>query len=129
MDPILPTIDDVHAAAARIDGLVHRTPVLQSTELSRLLGADVWFKCENLQKVGAFKARGATNAVYALPQASAVAGVATHSSVNHAALSELPHSPSSSSSSSSSCHGCSASSVKSSSAIARARAMRSSSSE
>ena len=81
----LPTVDDIRAAAARIEGLVHCTPVLQSTELSRRLGAAVEFKCENLQKVGAFKARGATNAVYALPTATAVAGVATHSSGNHAA--------------------------------------------
>jgi len=81
----LPDYDDVLEAAARIQGHVHRTAVMQSTELSRRLGADVHFKCENLQKVGAFKARGALNAVYALDDAHVRAGVATHSSGNHAA--------------------------------------------
>lgn len=85
MQEILPTFDDVRTAARRIEGLVHCTPVLESTELSRRLGAAITFKCENLQKAGAFKARGAANAVYALPVAAATAGVATHSSGNHAA--------------------------------------------
>lgn len=80
-----PTIDDVRAAAARIAGHVHRTPVMTSRTLDAELGCSVFFKCENLQKVGAFKARGATNAVFALPDDRLEGGVATHSSGNHAA--------------------------------------------
>lgn len=85
MDITLPSFEDVREAVARLEGQVHRTPVLESTELSRRLGASVVFKCENLQRVGAFKARGAANAVLALSAAAAGAGVATHSSGNHAA--------------------------------------------
>jgi threonine dehydratase len=81
----LPTYADVAAAAERIRGQVHRTPVLTSATLDAQLGAQVFFKCENLQKVGAFKARGATNAVLALDDATAVRGVVTHSSGNHGA--------------------------------------------
>ena len=72
---------DVEAAAARIAPYVHRTPVFTSSTLDQQLGASVFFKAENLQKVGAFKARGATNAVLRLP--GDVAGVVTHSSGNH----------------------------------------------
>lgn len=72
---------DVEAAAARIAPFVHRTPVFTSSTLDRELGATVFFKAENLQKVGAFKARGATNAVLQLPDD--VPGVVTHSSGNH----------------------------------------------
>ena len=79
------TIADVEAAAARIEGHVHRTPVLTSKTLDAELGASIFFKCENLQKVGAFKARGATNAVFALPRDVARQGVGTHSSGNHGA--------------------------------------------
>ena len=79
------TIADVRAAAARIRGHVHRTPVLTSRTLDAELGARVFCKCENLQKVGAFKARGACNAVFALDEATAARGVITHSSGNHAA--------------------------------------------
>ena len=79
------TIDDIRAAAARIRGYVHRTPVMTSATLDRELGAEVFAKCENFQKVGAFKARGACNAVLALDGASAKRGVVTHSSGNHAA--------------------------------------------
>lgn len=82
---IPPTYADVEAAAARIAPYVHRTPVLHSTHLSALLGVETHFKCENFQKVGAFKARGACNAVYSLDAAVAARGVATHSSGNHAA--------------------------------------------
>lgn len=81
----LPTFADVVAAAERIRGHVHRTPVLTSATLDAQLGAQVYFKCENLQKVGAFKARGATNAVLALDDAAAARGVVTHSSGNHGA--------------------------------------------
>ena len=79
------TIADIRAAAERIRGLVHRTPVTTSATLDRELGAAVFAKCENLQKVGAFKARGACNAVMALDDATAARGVVTHSSGNHAA--------------------------------------------
>lgn len=76
---------DVQAAATRIIEHVHRTPIIQSRQLNALCGSDLFFKCENLQKVGAFKARGATNAVFALPEQQVQAGVATHSSGNHGA--------------------------------------------
>jgi threonine dehydratase len=78
-------IDDLRAAAARIRGHVHRTPVVTSATLDRELAARVFCKCENLQKCGAFKARGAVNAVLALDDAAARRGVVTHSSGNHAA--------------------------------------------
>ncbi len=77
--------DDVRAAAARIAGRVHRTPVLTSRAIDDALGCSVFFKCENLQKVGAFKARGAVNAVFSLGDDEARRGVVTHSSGNHAA--------------------------------------------
>lgn len=86
---------DVEAAAVRIAPYVHRTPVFTSSTLDTRLGAHVFFKAENLQKVGAFKARGATNAVLQLPEN--VPGVVTHSSGNHgqavayaAAIRDLP---------------------------------------
>jgi threonine dehydratase len=75
----------IEEARARIAGKVTATPVLTSTTLDSLAGARLYFKCENFQKGGAFKARGATNAVFALPQEQARRGVATHSSGNHAA--------------------------------------------
>lgn len=78
------TLDDVRAAADRIRGLAHRTPVLTCETLDRLAGRALFFKCENLQKVGAFKYRGATNAVRKLSDAGAARGVVTHSSGNHA---------------------------------------------
>ena len=80
---MIPTRTDVVAAARRIDGRVHRTPVLTSRTLNALLDADLYFKCENLQRTGAFKMRGATNAVALLPDD--VGTVATHSSGNHGA--------------------------------------------
>lgn len=79
------TIDDIRAAARRIDGFVHRTPVMTSATLDAELAAQVFVKCENLQKVGAFKARGACNAVMSLSDEEAARGVVTHSSGNHAA--------------------------------------------
>lgn len=72
-------------AASRIAPFVHRTPVLTCKSLDRMYGARLFFKCENLQKVGAFKIRGATNAVFSLEEEEASRGVATHSSGNHAA--------------------------------------------
>jgi threonine dehydratase len=73
------------AARARLAGKIHRTPVLESSALDAQHGLRLFFKCENFQKGGAFKARGATNAVFALSDAQARRGVATHSSGNHAA--------------------------------------------
>ena len=81
----LPTIENILAAAQRIDEHVHRTPVATSRTFDDELGAQVYFKCENLQRVGAFKARGATNAVLALDAQVAARGVITHSSGNHGA--------------------------------------------
>jgi threonine dehydratase len=75
----------VREAHERIAPHVHRTPVLTCSAIDRLTSAKVYFKCENLQKVGAFKFRGATNAVYSLNEQEAVRGVVTHSSGNHAA--------------------------------------------
>lgn len=72
------TRTDVVEAARRIAGCVHRTPVLTSRTIDAMLGAEIHFKCENLQRVGAFKIRGATNAVRSLPADTEV--VATHSS-------------------------------------------------
>ena len=79
------TFADVSGAAERIAPHVHRTPVATSATLREELGADVFFKCENLQKVGAFKARGALNAVLSLGDEAAAHGVVTHSSGNHGA--------------------------------------------
>ena len=79
----LPTAADVRAAAARIGPYVHRTPVFTSACLNRESGARLFFKAENLQKVGAFKMRGATNFVLQLTAAEARRGVVTHSSGNH----------------------------------------------
>jgi threonine dehydratase len=78
-------LDAIRAAHERIRPHVHRTPVLTSERLDAASGGSLFFKCENFQKVGAFKARGATNAVFALDEATARRGVATHSSGNHAA--------------------------------------------
>lgn len=78
-----PTRTDVIAAAQVLSGRVHETPVLTSATLNAHLGVDLFFKCENLQRSGAFKIRGATNAVRALPKDIRV--VATHSSGNHGA--------------------------------------------
>ncbi len=80
-----PTYADVEAAAARIAGLAEVTPVRRSRSLDALAGAELHFKCENLQHVGAFKFRGACNAVFALTDAEAARGVVTHSSGNHGA--------------------------------------------
>jgi threonine dehydratase len=80
-----PTFDDIRRAADRIAPHVHRTPVVTCSSLDRIVGAPLFLKCENLQKVGAFKARGATNAVLSLTEEQARRGVATHSSGNHAA--------------------------------------------
>lgn len=80
----IPTYDDVIAAHERIRPYIHRTPVLTSTYLNEITGAQLFFKCENFQKAGAFKVRGACNAVFGLSDEMAAKGVATHSSGNHA---------------------------------------------
>ena len=80
-----PTIREIREASERIKPYVHRTPVLTCSTLNRLCGAELFFKCENFQKAGAFKIRGATNAVFSLEEHEASRGVATHSSGNHAA--------------------------------------------
>lgn len=79
------TLEDVRAAAARIAPFVHRTPVVTSRSLDARVGATLHFKCENLQRAGAFKFRGATNAVRLMDGATAARGVVTHSSGNHGA--------------------------------------------
>ena len=79
------TFDAIRAAHLRIRDKIHRTPVMTSETLDSFAGNRLFFKCENLQKVGAFKARGATNAVMLLSEAEAARGVVTHSSGNHAA--------------------------------------------
>ncbi|WP_373634822.1 beta-hydroxyaspartate dehydratase BhcB [Yoonia sp. SS1-5] len=80
----IPTFADVLAAHGRIAPYIHRTPVLTSAYLNDLTGAQLFFKCENFQKAGAFKVRGASNAVFGLDEAAAAKGVCTHSSGNHA---------------------------------------------
>ncbi|WP_020180325.1 beta-hydroxyaspartate dehydratase BhcB [Methylopila sp. M107] len=80
---IIPTIADVMSAHERIAPYIHRTPILTSSYIDGQVGASLFFKCENLQKAGAFKARGAANAVFSLDAVSAAKGVATHSSGNH----------------------------------------------
>jgi threonine dehydratase len=79
-----PTISDIRQAAERIRPYAHHTPILTCASLNERVGAQVFMKCENLQKVGAFKFRGACNAVFSLTEDEAARGVATHSSGNHA---------------------------------------------
>ncbi|MGI5441489.1 pyridoxal-phosphate dependent enzyme [Streptomyces shenzhenensis] len=83
-DQLPVTLQNVRDAAARIAGVAHRTPVLRSRTLDRLVGAEVRVKCENYQRVGAFKFRGAYNAVSRLPADQLARGVAAYSSGNHA---------------------------------------------
>jgi threonine dehydratase len=88
MHPLRPvglTLEQVHEAHQRIKDKISRTPVMTSHTLDSDAGAQLFFKCENFQKIGAFKARGATNAVFCLSEAQARKGVATHSSGNHGA--------------------------------------------
>src|SRR5438445_10821301 len=77
-------LSTIEQAARRIHGLAHRTPVATCTTLDRLAGRSLFFKCEHLQRAGAFKFRGAVNAVAQLPPEVAPRGVVTHSSGNHA---------------------------------------------
>jgi threonine dehydratase len=78
------SLRDIQEAAQRIKPYIHRTPVLTNESLNQVVGAHVYLKCENMQKVGAFKFRGASNAVWSLSDEEAVCGVCTHSSGNHA---------------------------------------------
>ena len=80
-----PTLVDIQQAAVRIRPHIHRTPVLTSSSINRMVDAEVFFKCENFQKAGSFKFRGACNAILSLSLEEAAHGVATHSSGNHAA--------------------------------------------
>src|SRR5688572_27648202 len=79
-----PTLNNIRQAAERISPYIHRTPVLINESLNQRVGAQVYLKCENFQKVGAFKFRGACNAVFSLSDNEAAHGVSTHSSGNHA---------------------------------------------
>ncbi len=81
--PAVPTFSDVLVAHDRIRRHIHRTPILTSATFDRMVGAELFFKCENFQKAGAFKVRGASNAVFGLTDDRAAKGVATHSSGNH----------------------------------------------
>jgi len=80
----IPNLNDMLTARERVAPYIHRTPVLTSTYINGLTGAELFFKCENFQKAGAFKVRGASNAVFGLPDDKLANGVATHSSGNHA---------------------------------------------
>lgn len=77
-------LNDIRDAASRIARYINRTPIFQSDQINQLTGADVFFKCENFQKAGAFKSRGAVNATFSLSDKEIKRGVATHSSGNHA---------------------------------------------
>lgn len=85
MSDLLPGFADVLSAARRIKPYVRRTPVVNAADFDQRVNAQVYFKCENLQRTGAFKMRGASNAVFALDDSAAKKGVATHSSGNHGA--------------------------------------------
>jgi len=82
---LIPTFSDIEKAHDRIRPYIHRTPVLSSQSINQIVGAELFFKCENFQKVGAFKFRGACNSVFSLTPEEAKNGVCTHSSGNHAA--------------------------------------------
>jgi threonine dehydratase len=81
----IPELADIQAAHSRIKSYVHHTPVMKSQQLNELFNCELFFKCENFQKVGAFKFRGATNAVLSMSSEDKLRGVVTHSSGNHAA--------------------------------------------
>ena len=85
----LPTLADIQSAHNRIRPFIHRTPVLTSGQLNSIFGCELFFKCENFQKVGAFKYRGAINAIRCLNDDEKRSGVVTHSSGNHAAALSL----------------------------------------
>lgn len=85
----IPGLNDIEDAYERIKHYIHKTPVLSSSLLNEMFGARIWFKCENFQKVGAFKFRGASNAVMSLGEDELKRGLITHSSGNHAAAVSL----------------------------------------
>ncbi len=85
MNSAIPDLEKIREASRRIEPYVHHTPVFTSAAVNQICEAEVYFKAENMQKVGAFKARGAVNAVFSLSKSEAEKGVATHSSGNHAA--------------------------------------------
>ncbi|MCJ7449913.1 MAG: pyridoxal-phosphate dependent enzyme [Bacteroidales bacterium] len=85
----LPTLSDIQSAHKKIKPFIHRTPVLTSQQLNKIFSCELFFKCENFQRVGAFKFRGATNAVLSLSEKEKKNGVVTHSSGNHAAALSL----------------------------------------
>jgi threonine dehydratase len=93
----MPCYDDIRTAARRIRPYAHKTPVLTSHTLNKKLNCQIYFKCENFQKVGAFKFRGACNTVFSIPENQLEHGFATHSSGNHAQAlalaAKLRHSP------------------------------------
>lgn len=80
----IPTLEDIKEVHERIKPFIHQTPVLSSTSINELAGCEIFFKCENFQKIGAFKARGGMNAVLSLPKEEQQKGITTHSSGNHA---------------------------------------------
>ncbi len=84
MDTTDITLENIQQAYARIKPYIHRTPILTSGTINKMADASIYFKCENFQKIGAFKIRGATNAILSLGAAALKNGVATHSSGNHA---------------------------------------------
>ncbi len=79
-----PTLEDIRATHEAIQHMIHRTPVLTCQSLNQITGAELYFKCENFQKIGAFKMRGASSAALRLTEAEKAKGLATHSSGNHA---------------------------------------------
>ena len=78
-----PDLNTIIQSAKRIEPHIHKTPIFKSDNLNNIVKSKVFFKCENLQKVGAFKIRGASNAVFGLSDEEAQRGVVTHSSGNH----------------------------------------------
>jgi threonine dehydratase len=80
----IPTLEEIHQAHQRIKPFIHRTPVMTNESINDQANCSIYFKCENFQKVGAFKMRGASNAILSLPATKIARGVATHSSGNHA---------------------------------------------
>ena len=80
----IPSLEEIHHAHQRIRPFINKTPVLSSTLINQIANCSIFFKCENFQKIGAFKMRGAANAILSLPATRISGGVATHSSGNHA---------------------------------------------
>ncbi len=80
----IPSLDDIKKVQERIKPFIHQTPVLSSVSINELAGCEIFFKCENFQKIGAFKARGGMNAVLSLSKEEQEKGITTHSSGNHA---------------------------------------------